>query len=289
MKYPSEGHRNVDTYSIRAVERAVRVLACFSFQKNEHTMRELAQMAKLSKSTVFRILQTLEKHKFVAHDSQSGRYLLGMKLFELGGIVFYHRNLTQNERLRKEVDLLRNRLSTGLEVYLENERLKNLLSFKQASPYRLMAARVIGRSPDSWSCSIIIDKGKNSGIRDGMAAVNFFGLVGRVIEAGKYTSKILLLNDPGLGVSGLIQRSRQEGLVCGTLGAHLLMKYLPEESDIKAQDTVITSGLNSAYPKGLLIGKDIDIGKEFSGIGRFAIIKPAVNLSNIEEVLIIIE
>lgn len=208
---------------------------------------------------------------------------------ELGGIVSYHRNLTQNERLRKEVDLLRNRLSTGLEVYLENERLKNLLSLKQASPYRLMAARVIGRSPDNWSCSIIIDKGKNSGIRDGMAAVNFLGLVGRVIEAGKYTSKILLLNDPGLGVSGLIQRSRQEGLVCGTLGAHLLMKYLPEESDIKVQDAVITSGLNSAYPKGLLIGKVIDIGKEFSGIGRFAIIKPAVNMSNIEEVLIIIE
>ena len=88
MKYPTEGHRKVDTYSIRAIERAVQVLACFSFKKNEHTMGELAQMAKLSKSTVFRILQTLEKHKFVACDPQSGRYLLGMKLFELGGIVF---------------------------------------------------------------------------------------------------------------------------------------------------------------------------------------------------------
>lgn len=88
MKYPTEGHRKVNNYSIRAIERAVQVLACFSFQQNEHTMGELAQMAKLSKSTVFRILQTLEKHKFVAYDPQSGRYLLGMKLFELGGIVF---------------------------------------------------------------------------------------------------------------------------------------------------------------------------------------------------------
>jgi len=68
----------------------------------------------------------------------------------------------------------------------------------------------------------------------------------------------------------------------------LIMKYLPKDSDIKASDIIITSGLTDNYPKGLLIGRVISIGEEFSGLSRYAIVKPAVDLSNIEEVLIII-
>lgn len=186
------------------------------------------------------------------------------------------------------MDLLKNKLNAREEIYLENARLKSLLYFKQKSPYKLIAARVIARSADSWSSSVIIDKGKYNGIKRGMAVITYLGLAGRVIETQEFTSKILLINDPNLGVSSLVQRSRQEGLICGTLGTHLIMRYLPEESDIRIQDVIITSGLNETYPKGLLIGAVVGIGKEFSGLSRFAIIKPAVNLSNIEEVLIII-
>jgi rod shape-determining protein MreC len=98
----------------------------------------------------------------------------------------------------------------------------------------------------------------------------------------------MLISDPNLGVSALVQRSRQEGLVSGTLGTYLTMRYLPKDADIKIQDVIVSSGLNEVYPKGLLIGTVIDIGKEFSGLSRFATIKPAIDLSNIEEVLIII-
>ena len=66
------------------------------------------------------------------------------------------------------------------------------------------------------------------------------------------------------------------------------MKYLPDDADIKLQDVIVSSGLNDTYPKGLLIGTVIDIGKEFSGLSRYCLIKPAVNLSNLEEVLIVI-
>lgn len=80
--------RGPDSYSIRAIERAIQILNCFSFQQKEHTMMELCEITNLSKTTVFRILQTLEKHKFIVHDPLSNRYSLGMKLFELGGIIF---------------------------------------------------------------------------------------------------------------------------------------------------------------------------------------------------------
>jgi rod shape-determining protein MreC len=219
------------------------------------------------------------------------KYPLGLLTLikrELGGIIFYHRNLIQNERLRKEIDLLKEKFNTVNEVYLENRRLKNLLSFKQKSPHKVVAARVIGRSVDNWSSLVLIDKGNYHGIKRGFVAITYLGLVGRVVEAADSVSKVKLINDPSFGVSALVQRSRQEGLVSGTLGRSLIMKYLPKDSDIKASDIIITSGLTDNYPKGLLIGRVISIGEEFSGLSRYAIVKPAVDLSNIEEVLIII-
>ena len=87
MKQPQTA-RESPSYSIRAIDRAIQVLDCFSFQQKDHTMGELARETRLSKSTVFRILQTLEKHKLVVYDPPSNRFSLGMKLLELGGIVF---------------------------------------------------------------------------------------------------------------------------------------------------------------------------------------------------------
>ncbi len=215
--------------------------------------------------------------------------LLTLLRREARGIIFYHRNLVQGERLKKEIDFLKYKLNTLDEISLENTRLAELLSLKQKSPYKVIAARIIGRSVDSWSSLIIIDKGRYHGINKGMIAINYLGLVGRVIETAKSTSKIMLLNDPNFAVSSIVKRSRQEGLVCGTLGSSLMMKYLSYEADIASGDTIITSGLTDLYPKGLFIGTVIDVGEEFSGLSRYAIIKPAVNLSSIEEVLIIVQ
>ncbi len=214
--------------------------------------------------------------------------LLSLTRREIGGIIFYHRNFIQNEKLKKEIDLLRQKLNLLKEAHLENTRLKNLLSFKQKSSYRLIAARVIGRSPDNWFSIIIIDKGTDSGVKPQAIAVTYSGLAGRVIEVGVRNSKIMLINDPELSVSAIVQRSRQEGLVSGTLGNYVIMKYLPKDADIKISDTIITSGLTAMYPKGLIIGKVIEVGEEFSGLSRYAIIRPAVNLSSIEEVLVIV-
>ena len=207
---------------------------------------------------------------------------------EAGAIIFFQRNSTQNERLTKEVDFLKSKLVSQQELYLENDRLRKLLSFKQREQFKVIPAKVIARSPDSWSSSIIIDRGRNSGIKTGMVVINFLGLIGKVIDTQEYTSKVLLVTDPGFAVSALIQRSREEGLICGTLGSNLIMRYLPEDPDIKLQDEVVTSGLSHSTPKGLLIGSIIGLGREFSGLSRYCLVKPAVDLSNIEEVLIIV-
>jgi rod shape-determining protein MreC len=120
-------------------------------------------------------------------------------------------------------------------------------------------------------------------------AINFLGLVGRVNEVTALTSKVTLINDPNISVSAMLQRSRQEGLVSGTLGNYLIMRYLPEDVDAKVGDIVVTSGLNELYPKGVLIGTVAEINKEFSGLSRYAIVRPAVTLSGVEELLIIVQ
>ena len=214
--------------------------------------------------------------------------LIGLIKRELSGMLFYHRNMLQAEKLKNDVNLLRKQLFDLREVVQENTRLKNLFNFKQKSPLRLLAARVIGRSVDSWSSSVLIDKGRYSGIRSGMVVINPQGLVGSIVESADNTSKVLLINDPNQGISSIVQRSRQEGLVNGTLGTNLIMRYLPEEAQIVVGDVIITSELSQVYPKGLLVGRVVNIGREFSGLNRYALVKPAVDLNNIEEVLVVI-
>ncbi len=207
---------------------------------------------------------------------------------ELSGIIYYHRNMIQAARLQNDVDLLRWRLFDLRELSQENARLKNLFNFKQKSALRLVAARVIGCSLDSWSASVIIDKGGYSGIKSGMVVICPQGLVGSIVESSNDTSKILLINDPNQGISSIVQRSRQEGLVNGTLGTNLIMRYLPDEAQIIVGDIIVTSELSQIYPKGLLVGRVVNIGREFSGLNRYALVKPFVDLTNIEEVLVII-
>ncbi len=207
---------------------------------------------------------------------------------ECAGIIFYHRNMVQNVRIRKEVEALQQRLNYANEAYLENKRLKGALNFKEKAPYKVIAARVIGHSADNWSSVLIIDKGSYNGIKRGFVAITHLGLAGRVLETSTYTSRVMLINDPNLSVSAIVQRSRQEGLVSGTLGNSLIMRYLPLDADVKVLDTVITSGLTALYPKGLLIGTITSVGEEFSGLNRYCIIKPAVNLASLEEVLVIV-
>jgi len=214
--------------------------------------------------------------------------IIGLVKREILGVIFYHHNMLQSQGLQSDVDSLRWRLFNLREVTQENVRLKNLLNFKQKSPLRLVAARVIGRSIDSWSSSVVIDKGRYDGIKPGMAVISPKGLVGSIAESMDNTSKVLLINDPNQGIFCIVQRSRQEGLVSGTLGSNLIMRYLPDGAQIIAGDIIITSELSQIYPKGLLLGQVVNIGREFSGLNRYALVKPIVDLSSIEEVLVII-
>jgi len=208
---------------------------------------------------------------------------------EIQGIIFYHQTRLENQRFKKEIGLIRRQLHEAEELYLENVRLRELLDFKERAVYPLTAADVIGYDPSNLSSIIIIDKGRRQGINRDCAIITNDGLVGRVVEVADSTSKVLLINDINSGVAALIQRSRSSGLVSGTLAGGLILHYLSCDADVKISDLVITSGLSSLYPKGILIGKVTKIQEERGAGEILAEVKPAADLNKLEEVLVVLE
>ena len=194
----------------------------------------------------------------------------------------------ENRILRDRVDLLTRMAEETKVVSDENARLRSLLDFRKIIPYKSIPSRVIGRDPSNWSNSLIIDKGSLSGIKRNMAVMSTRGLVGRIIEVGKFSSKALLITDPSLKVGVLIRRNRQGGILTGMPGGRCKIVYIALDSDVRPGDKVMTAGFGSVFPKGILIGEIEKVGKEKGRLYKYAILKPSGDLSMLEEVLCII-
>lgn len=207
---------------------------------------------------------------------------------ELKKMLFYHRTYDDYMRLKKEFNILRGRLVGLDELLLENSRLAQLLQFKRKLVFSSLAANIIGRDPSNWNESIIIDRGSEDGIVIGMAVVNASGVVGKIVEVGDKKSKVILISDPSFSVAALVKNSREVGLVSGTLEGKCRMRYLSAEAVVQKDDEIITSKLSSSFPEGLLIGKVIEVTSSESSPTINCIIEPSVSLSQIEEVLVIL-
>jgi len=191
---------------------------------------------------------------------------------------------SQNKYLTKELNKRQFNIARLNELSQENKRLRELLAFKNNSTYKAEAAEVIGQDPNLFSRIIIIDKGLNAKLRPDMAVVTFAGIVGRLIEVGTQVSKVMLISDPNSRISARIERTREEGLLIGTLGGNCRLQYLSLDSEVKIGDVVVTSG-GEVYPKGIVIGSVIAVGQEAHGLSLYAVVKPAVKFSRLEEVL----
>ncbi len=112
-------------------------------------------------------------------------------------------------------------------------------------------------------------------------------LVGRVAKVNERTSLVMTLLHPGSKVSGLIQRTREVGILSGGHPGILELNYLPKESEARRGDIMLTSGLSTLYSKGIPIGKVLKVGETNSSFFLKITVNPAVSFSKLEEVLII--
>jgi rod shape-determining protein MreC len=204
------------------------------------------------------------------------------------GYIALVRTKKENEKLVEDLQQLQAENLRLRDLALENSRLQQLLEFKQTSPLELTAAKVVGRDPTNWYRTAMINKGEQAGLKAGMGVITPVGVVGRIIKTTPAASQVLLLTDHNSSVAALVQRTRDEGLVEGTEAGLARIKYLPILSEVGVDDVVLTSGLAGIFPKGLMIGQVTEIQKKEDGLFQVARIKPAVDFTKLEEVLVIL-
>lgn len=202
------------------------------------------------------------------------------------GLVNVH---DENIRLMREIETLRMENYRYQEILATHERLQKLLQFKKTINWPVLAAQVIGRDPTGWFKSVIIDKGKNSGLKVNMPVVNARGVVGRLVSVSPNYAKLLLIIDQNSAVDCIIQRSRDEGIVKGLTAKLCKLDYVVKTSDVIVGDKVVTSGLDRVYPKGLPVGEVVEVldipGELFKDIK----VQPMVDFSKLEELLVILK
>lgn len=207
--------------------------------------------------------------------------------FRLAGERFV-RTFKEQGNQEERIAQLESQLVTFKELEKENERLRKIVDFRSTIPSKSIAARIIGSDPSPWRRSFILDKGTRHGLKKDMAVVSFQGLVGRILEAGPETSRVILLTDLDARVSSLTDQSRAGGITAGTGGNKLKMIYLDLDSGVQVQETVLTSGLGGLFPKGLRIGKITALTRDPSGLHIQADVEPFVVFSKLEEVLCLV-
>ena len=194
----------------------------------------------------------------------------------------------ENENLRKSLNQFVGKSNQWHEIDLANSRLRDLLNFQKAPTNKVVAAEVIGKDPSSWFKTVIIDKGKSDGLQKGLPVVLPTGIVGQVIETAGHYSKVMLVTDRNSAVDALVQRSRARGIIKGESADQCRFEFVLRKHDVQIDDTVIASGLDGVYPKGLRIGRVADISQRNSDIFYEITVAPFVDYEKLEEVLVIL-
>ena len=175
------------------------------------------------------------------------------------------------------------------EIEVENKRLKSLLQFQEKVEEKKTTAQVIAKDVSSEFRSIRINKGSNDGIERGMAVVTHEGIVGKVLRVTSNYSDVITMLDNLSSIDAIVQRSRARGLVEGSSDFSCILRYALRTDDIETGDVIVSSGLDSVYPKGLMLGTVIKVTKKSYGVTQDVEVRPSVDFSKLEEVLVILK
>jgi len=201
----------------------------------------------------------------------------------------------KQESLLLQVQKYQLRDRNFLELKQENTRLKEQLDFKTSSDFLFVAAEIIAKDPGNIFLSYVLDKGSSDGIEVNMPVLafqdGFQGLVGKVIETSLLTSKIILIIDNTSYVASRLLESRYDGLThgLGTSTSNIEMNYVGKTAlkSIKEGDLIISSGMQSIYPRGIYIGRIRNIEVPEWKTSLVLEIEPVIDFKKLEYVLIL--
>ncbi len=193
----------------------------------------------------------------------------------------------ENNRLRTEIQKAHALSYKYQETLQANARLRQLLSLGQEMQRPVIAAQVVGKDPSPWFQTVLVDKGRQDGVAKGQPVINPEGVVGLVVEASAHFAKVMLITDPNSAVDAIVQKIRARGIIKGGTAGYCVLDFVLRKHEVVVNDTVVSSGMDRVFPKGLPIGKVASIAKREAGIFQNVTVTPFVDFERLEDVLIV--
>lgn len=201
---------------------------------------------------------------------------------------------TENEALKQANVALDKRLRDAQGLELENAELRKMLDLQKTEPQLdLIAAAVIAKDPSNWYGTFTINRGTDHGLKEGQAILTAEkALVGKISRVGSDWAEVVTVLDSECAVGALIERSKDVGVLEGDSSLRFQSRcrlgYLSRDADIQNGDYIETSGMGGVYPKGLLIGKILEIKEDNTNMSKYAIVEPVVNFSKLNQVFVLL-
>ena len=213
---------------------------------------------------------------------------LTMPFQGLGNVVA---NLTADQErlsdLKSQNEKLIARNAELEEAEQTARRLESLLGLQSLYNLQSTAARIIAGSTDSWSSTVTIDKGTSAGLAVGMPVTDSNGAIGQIVKCGATSSTVRLVTDENSSVSAMVQSSRAQGVLRGSVDGTLHLTLVRTDQMVEVGDTVVTSGLGGVYPKGLPLGKVLSVERNSGALYYEIEVEPLASAESFEEVLVI--
>jgi rod shape-determining protein MreC len=197
--------------------------------------------------------------------------------------------MQRNSQLEAEVSRLQAQI---IELEQQNEQLpvlSALLDFNRTHPdNQYITASVIGRDYSPFLHYLIINRGSDDGLRRGMPVVSEQGLVGRIAAVTPQAARVQLITDAGSSINIRLKDSGAEAVLSGSLTGELGIDSIPQDSPVKTNELVLTSGLGGDYPPNLLIGQITSVRQRPVDLFQTASVQPVVDFAKLDIVLVIV-
>ncbi len=196
--------------------------------------------------------------------------------------------LTDNQQLKLERLQLRARLAKFVSLEAENRRLRNLLGSSVKTGERVLIAELLSVDMRPYSRRIVLNKGRQDRVYAGQALIDSRGVMGQIVSVGPISSNALLITDPSHAVPVQIQRTGMRTVVTGTGAADALeLTHIPNNTDVRVGDLLITSGLGGRFPQGYPVGRVTSVRRDSGRPFAEVVVEPSARLERNREVLLL--
>jgi rod shape-determining protein MreC len=206
----------------------------------------------------------------------------------VGSYVDLRHARQENIELREKNDQMLGELNELRERAAEFETLRTQFALPSHAQYRTLAANVIARNSSNWFRRLTLDRGTLDGVKLNMPIMNSGGIVGRIIAVGPNFSVVQVITDKQAGVGAMLQNSRAMGEVRGLDNSRCELQNVSTAVNVQEGESVVTTGLDRIYPKGLLIGTVERVEQDPNAPFDKIVIKPTAPADRLEHVLIVL-